>query len=154
MIGTSFPASIGTGTTGTTFPASIGTTGTTGTTFPPSIGNRAGPRSQVDDRHQLPAVDRHDGHHGHRCEPWPWMIGTTFPPSIGTGTTGTSFPVVEARHHLPGVDHRQQDRGRCEPWPWMIGTTFPAVDRHGRHDGHQLPAVNHRQQGRTAQLGR
>jgi hypothetical protein len=54
MIGTSFPPSIGTGTTGTTFPASIGTTGTTGTTFPPSIGNRAGPRSQVDDRHHLP----------------------------------------------------------------------------------------------------
>jgi hypothetical protein len=72
------------------------------------------------------------------------MIGTTFPASIGTGTTGTSFPAVEARHDVPGValddrqqlpavDHRQQDRGRCHPWPWMIGTTFPAVDRHGRH---------------------
>jgi hypothetical protein len=144
-----------------------------GTTFPASIiGNRAGPRSQVDDRHQLPAVDRHDGHdghdghhghHGHRCEPWPWMIGTTW--------------------------HHGHHRGRCEPWPWMIGTgtTFPpsiignrpgprsqvddrhqlpgvdrhghhghdvpGVDRHHGHDGHHLPAVD-RQQGRTAQPGR
>jgi hypothetical protein len=83
------------------------------------------------------------------------------------GTTGTSFPAVEARHDVPGValddrqqlpavDHRQQDRGRCHPWPWMIGTTFPPSIGTGTtgtsfpaiEARHHLPGVDHRQQDR------
>jgi hypothetical protein len=71
---------------------------------------------------------RHHGHDGGRCEPWPWMIGT-------------SFPAVEARHHLPGVDRhgRHDSAPRARPRPLRAVALddrhqLPAVDRHGRHD--------------------
>ncbi len=123
-----------------------------GTTFPASIiGNRAGPRGKVDDRHHLPAVDRHGRHDSAPRAP------ASRRRSSATGPRPLPPVALDDRHQLPGVDrHDGHDRGRCEPWPWMIGTTFPpsiignragprgkvddrqqlpAVDRHGRHDG-------------------
>ena len=123
MIGTTFPASIGTGTTRHQLPAvDIGNDGTDraarpmiGTSFPASIGTtaRRGPARPL-------------------ARPWPWMIGTTFPAVDRHGRhdgdrIGTTFPAS-----MIGNDGHH--RGRCRPWPWMIGTTFPASiigNRHG-----------------------
>ena len=67
-----------------------------GTTFPASIiGNRHDRAARSMIGTTFPAVDRHDGHHRGRCEPWPWMIGTSFPAVDGTaGTTGTTAAVA------------------------------------------------------------
>jgi hypothetical protein len=131
-----------------------------GTSFPPSArrhdlptvddghdGNHGHHRGRcqavaLDDRHHLPAVDRHRGTTGTTfppsmmgttettgttaavARPWPWMMGTSFPASIGTAARrhgGHDLPAVD-RHDLPGVDRHDG----------TTGTTFPAVDdRHG-----------------------
>ncbi len=87
-----------------------------GTTFPASIiGNRAGPRGKVDDRQQLPAVDRHgrhDRHHGHQLP----------------GCRGR-------RHDVPGCrSARRAPRAPLPPVALDDRHQLPAVDRHGRHD--------------------
>ena len=113
------------------FPQTCG--GVHGTGMEPREKSRV---ADVDDRYDLPAVDRHDGHQRGRYEPWPWMMGTSFP---AVDRHGTTFSDTGRRHgqHSATCEPRgprHVARAIATPYPIMTLQITQFHNRYNRHN--------------------